>query len=62
MDLQKTLKELHEEKRRLDVAIASLEDRLNGRPRRGRPPAFLEEKKKKGPGRPKKVRQKDSTS
>jgi len=51
MDVFKTLRELHEEKRRLDLAIATLEARLRavkGRPktRRGRKSMSPQERRK----------------
>jgi hypothetical protein len=47
MDVDKTLRELHEEKRRLDVTIAALEARLgraSGSRRRGRKSMTPEER------------------
>lgn len=42
MDIEKIIRELHEELRRIDDAILTLERLREGIPRRGRPPRWLD--------------------
>jgi hypothetical protein len=42
MDIEKTIRELHEELKRIDEAILTLERLQEGSPRRGRPPRWLD--------------------
>lgn len=59
MDLTKMIAELHEERTRIDQAVATLEVLAAGRgKRRGRPPAWMSTLNGKHHGRPKGSRNK----
>lgn len=63
MDVVKILADLRQEREQLEEAIISLERLARGRGRRrGRPPAWLAEVKKPGPGRPPGSKNKTTTS
>lgn len=53
MDVLKMLAELRQEREHIEEAILTLERLARGRGRRrGRPPAWMTELKRRGPGRP----------